>query len=95
MKINVLEKIGERTEQRTRIIPATYDDNGELPTEESTEIYEVVVPIMQAVTRDMTAEEEAEFLANQPTEEEQPKSAEERIAELEAMLSALLSGVTE
>lgn len=95
MKINVLEKVGERTEQRTRIIPSTYDDEGNLLTEETTETYEVIVPIMQAVTRDMTAEEEAEALANMPVAEEPQKSAEERIAELEEMLSALLSGVTE
>ena len=61
MKINVLEQHGTRTEQRTRIIPATYDDDGNILTEERTEIYEVEVPVMVSVTRDMTAEEEAEI----------------------------------
>lgn len=45
------------------------------------------------VYRDMTAEEEAEYLHNQAIE--MPKTAEERIAELEAALGALLSGRTE
>lgn len=61
MKINVLEQRGTRTEQRTRIIPATYDDDGNILTEERAEIYEVEVPVMVSVTRDMTAEEEAEI----------------------------------
>ena len=61
MKINVLEQHGTRTEQRTRIIPATYDDDGNILTEERTEIYEVEVPVMVSVTRDETAEEEAEI----------------------------------
>ena len=61
MKINVLEQHGTRTEQRTRIIPATYDDDGNILTEERTEIYEVEVPVMVSVTRDVTAEEEAEI----------------------------------
>lgn len=61
MKINVLEQHGTRTEQRTRIIPATYDDDGNILTEERTETYEVEVPVMVSVTRDMTAEEEAEI----------------------------------
>lgn len=61
MKINVLEQHGTRTEQRTRIIPATYDEDGNILTEERTETYEVEVPVMVSVTRDMTAEEEAEI----------------------------------
>ena len=61
MKINVLEQRGTRTEQRTRIIPATYDEDGNILTEERTETYEVEVPVMVSVTRDMTAEEEAEI----------------------------------
>ena len=61
MKINVLEQRGTRTEHRTRIIPATYDENGNILTEERTETYEVEVPVMVSVTRDMTAEEEAEI----------------------------------
>ena len=57
MKINVLEQRGTRTEQRARIIPATYDEDGNILTEETTETYEVEVPVMVSVTRDMNAEE--------------------------------------
>lgn len=95
MKLNELIKVGERTEIRERIIPSTYDEEGNLLTEETTEAYEVIIPIMETVTRDMTAEEEAEFLANQPVAEEPQKSDAERIAELENAIRVLLSGVTE
>lgn len=69
MKINVLEQHGTRTEQRERIIPAIYDDNGNTIAEERTETYTVEVPVMVSVTRDMTPEEEAEMLANQPIDQ--------------------------
>lgn len=61
MKKNILVKVGERTEIRERIVPAIYGDNGELLTEETTETYEVIVPVMQAQTVDMTPEEIAEM----------------------------------
>ena len=69
MKINVLEQHGTRTEQRERIIPAVYDGEGNILTEERTETYTVEVPVMVSVTRDMTPEEEAEMLANQPIDQ--------------------------
>lgn len=69
MKINVLEQHGTRTEQRERIIPAVYDEEGNILTEERTETYTVEVPVMVSVTRDMTPEEEAEMLANQPIDQ--------------------------
>lgn len=69
MKINVLEQHGTRTEQRERIIPAVYDEEGNILTEERTETYTVEVPVMVSVTRDMTPDEEAEMLANQPIDQ--------------------------
>ena len=69
MKVNELIQTGARIEQRTRIVPATYDDKGQIITEETTELYEVEVPVMGVVYRDMTAEEEAEMLAHKPTDE--------------------------
>lgn len=69
MKVNELIQTGARIEQRTRIVPATYDDKGQIITEETTELYEVEVPVMGVVYRDMTAEEEAEMLAHKPKDE--------------------------
>lgn len=69
MRVNELIQIGTRTEQRTRMIPATYDENGEIITDETTEVCDIEVPVMRIVYRDMTAEEEAEMIANQPTDE--------------------------
>ena len=46
MKKNVLVKVGERVETRTRTIPAQYDEDGNRTAEETEEAYEVIVPIM-------------------------------------------------
>ena len=81
MKINVLEQHGTRTEQRERIIPAVYDEEGNIITEERTETYAVEVPVMVSVTRDMTPEEEAEM--QQP-----PQTKCERIEELKTLLAS-------
>lgn len=61
MRINELIQMGTRMEQREIIIPATYDENGEILTEETTEVYNVEVPVMGMVYRDATPEEIAEF----------------------------------
>ena len=58
MKKNVLVKVGERTETRTRTVPAQYDESGNLTAEET---YEVTVPVMEAQSVEMTAEEIAEL----------------------------------
>ena len=83
MKKNVLVKIGERTEIRERIVPAVYDDNGELLTPETVEQYTVTVPIMEASNVDMTPEEIAEFERQQAEIPEQEPSPEERLDALE------------
>ena len=83
MKKNVLVKVGERTEIRERIVPAVYDDNGELLKPETVEQYTVNVPIMEARNVEMTPEEEAEFerqMAETPPPEPTP---EERLDALE------------
>lgn len=61
MKKNVLVKVGERTETRTRTVPAQYDENGNLTAEETEEAYEVVVPVIEVQSVEMTAEEIAEL----------------------------------
>lgn len=83
MKKNILVKVGERTEIRERIVPAIYGDNGELLTEETTETYEVIVPVMQAQTVDMTPEEIAEMERQQAEMPEPEPSPEERLDALE------------
>lgn len=60
MKKNVLVKVGERTETRTRTVPAQYDESGNLTAEETEETYEVTVPVMEAQSVEMTAEEISE-----------------------------------
>lgn len=83
MKKNILVKVGERTEIRERIVPAVYGDNGELLTEETTETYEVIVPVMQAQTVDMTPEEIAEIERQQAEAPEPEPTLEERLDALE------------
>lgn len=83
MKKNILVKIGEREEQRTRLIPAEYSETGDLIREAYDETYTVTVPIMEAQNVEMTAEEIAELeamMANTPTPSPTP---EQRLGTLE------------
>ena len=84
MKKNILVKVGERTETRERIIPAVYDENREIVTEETVEQYTVTIPIMEARNVDMTPDEIAEFERQQAEMPGPEPSPEERLAELEA-----------
>lgn len=89
MKKNILVKVGEREEERTRLIPAEYSETGDLIHEAYEETYTVTVPIMQAQNVEMTAEEIAEM---ERMAAEMPKPAptpEERLAELEKLLLGL------
>ena len=93
MRIAEYKQIGTKEETRTRVVPATYDDEGNLLTEETTEEYTVEVPVMGMVYRDATPEE---IEAMQQEEiPDMPRSPEDRIAELESALDTLLSGRTE
>ena len=83
MKKNVLVKIGERTEIRERIVPAAYDDNGELLTQETVEQYTVTVPVMESRNVEMTAEEIAEMERQQAEMPEPEPTPEERMDALE------------
>ena len=83
MRKNVLVKVGARTETRERIIPAVYDENGEIVTEETVEQYTVTVPIMESRNVEMTAEEIAEFERQQAELPEPEPTPEERLAALE------------
>ena len=83
MKKNVLVKAGERTEIRERIIPAVYDENGDIVTEETVEQYTVTVQVMESRNVEMTAEEIAEFELQQAEMSEPEPTPEERMEELE------------
>lgn len=89
MKKNILVQTGEREEQRTRRIPATYGENGEILTPESVETYTVNVPIMEARNVEMTAEEITELESIQASAPKPEQSAAERVAALEAQVAAL------
>ena len=52
---------GERIEEYEVNVPAKYDEEGNVVTEEHTEIRTRTVPIMEMVYRDMTEEEIAEL----------------------------------
>lgn len=88
MKKNILVQTGTRTEQRTRIIPATYDEEGNIIAEEYTEEYDVEVPIMESVYVDMTAEEIAELESMEIPKEE--PTQEDKI-EAQVIYTALMT----
>ena len=83
MKKNILVKIGERTETRERIIPAVYDEDGELLTPETVEQYTVTVPVMEAHNVEMTADEISEFERQKAEMPEPEPTPEERLDALE------------
>ena len=100
MKKNVLVKVGERTETRKRIIPAVYDENGEIVTEETVEQYTVTVPIMESRNVDMTPDEIAEFERQQaetpppePTPEERLDALESTTDDMILLMADLIGGV--
>lgn len=91
MRIAEYKQVGTKEETRIRVVPATYDDEGKLLTEEKTEVYSVEVPVMGMVYRDATPEE----IEEQEEIPDMPQSPEDRITELESALDTLLSGRTE
>lgn len=86
MKKNILVKVGEREEIRIRNVPAEYDEHGELIRGAYDESYTVLVPITETRNVEMTADEISEmsqWAIETPT-------TEERISEIETVLSSLL-----
>ena len=84
MRIAEYKQIGTKEETRTRVVPATYDDEGILLTEETTEEYTVEVPVMGMVYRDATPEEIAEMERQKAEIQEMDPSPEERLNALES-----------
>lgn len=91
MKVNELVQRGTKTETRQVFIPAVYDDEGNVLSEARTELQDVEVPNMVAVTRNMTPDEEAEALEQQAKLEEyeqnRPRTPEERCDAVEVKQS--------
>ena len=99
MKKNVLVKVGEREEQRTRLIPAEYDETGELILEAYEETYTVTVPVMEPRNVEMTAEEIAELEAMRantpapsPTPEQRLDALEGTTDDIILMMADLIGG---
>ena len=91
------KQIGTKTEEYTVTIPAEYDDEGNIVSEEHEETRTREVPVMGMVYRDMTPEEiaEAERLQvempePQPTEEERLDKVEQRTDTLESATDDLV-----
>ena len=90
MKKNILIQVGEREEQRTRLIPAEYSETGDLIREAYEETYTVTVPVMEAQNMEMTAEEIAELEAMRAQMPEPvPDPSDARMTEIEAALIEL------
>ena len=83
MKKNILIQVGEREEQRTRLIPAEYSETGDLIREAYEETYTVTVPVMEAQNVEMTAEEIAELEAMQAQMPKPVPTPEQRLDVLE------------
>ena len=82
MKIDELVQRGTKTETRWVFIPAAYDDEGNVLSEARTELQDVEVPNMVAVTRDMTPEEEAEARAFEASMPEPLPTIDEQVGAL-------------
>ena len=90
MRIAEYKQTGTRTEEYTVTVPAEYDNEDKLITDEHEETRTREVPVMGMVYRDMTAEEIAEMekiQAEMPTEE---PSQQDRI-EAQVMYTALMT----
>lgn len=90
MRIAEYKQTGTHTEEYTVIIPAGYDDEGNMTVEEHEEVRTREVPVMGLVYRDMTAEELAEIEKMQSEVPEPEATAEDRI-EAQVMYTALMT----
>ena len=90
MRIAEYKKTGTRTEEYTVIIPAEYDDEGNMTVEEHEKVHTREVPVMGLVYRDMTAEELAEIEQMQSEVPEPEATAEDRI-EAQVMYTAVMT----
>lgn len=90
MRIAEYKQIDERTEEYTITIPADYDEDGSIISEEHEEIRTRTVPVIGMVYRDATPEEIAEMeKLNQEIPQEEPSQLD-RI-EAQTMYTALMT----
>ncbi len=99
MRIAEYKQTGTRTEEYTVIIPAEYDDEGNLISEEYEETRTCEKPIMEMVYRDMTPEEiadaeklQAEIPEPEPTPEERLNTLETTTDDIVLMLADIIGG---
>lgn len=97
MKVAEYKQTGTHTEEYKVIVPAEYDEEGNIISEEHEETHTREVPVMGMVYRDMTAEEiaeaerlQAEMPEPQPTEEERLDKVEQRTDTLEGATDDLV-----
>lgn len=83
------KQIDTRTESYTITIPAEYDSEGKLITDEHEETRIREVPVMGMVYRDMTPEEIAELEKIQAEMPEPQPTAEERLNKVEQRTDTL------
>lgn len=99
MKTTEYKQTGIRTEEYTVTIPAEYDDEGNIVSEEHEETRTREVPVMGMVHRDMTPEEiaeaeklQAEMPEPEPTPEERLNTLETTTDDIVLMLADIIGG---
>lgn len=90
MKTTEYKQTGTRTETYTVTIPAEYDEEGNIISEEHEETRTREVPVMGMVYRDMTLEEIAELEKIQMELPEEQPTQQDRI-EAQVMYTALMT----
>lgn len=93
MRKGEYKQTGTRTEEKTVLIPAEYDDDGTVLTEEHEETITVEVPVFGMVYRSLTPEEEQELQNFEP--EEPQDDVCEMVKECREAISCLLEGRTD
>lgn len=98
-RIAEYKQVDTKTEEYTVTIPAEYDNEGKLITEEHEETRTREVPIMGMVYRDMTPEEiteaeklQAEMPEPEPTPEERLDTLETTTDDIVLMLADIIGG---
>lgn len=90
MRIAEYKKIGIKTEEYKIIVPAEYDEKGNIASIEHEETRTKEVPVMGLVYRDMTPEEIAEMEKIQ-TELPQEEATQQDRIEAQVMYTALMT----
>lgn len=83
MRVAEYKQTGTRTEEYKVTIPAEYDDEGNIISEEHEETRTREIPVMGMIYRDMTPEEIAEMEKIQEEMPEEQPTPEERLDTLE------------